>query len=81
MFATKTAFSDIDLPRLRPRKPVMAANGIETQKKYVEAISVPAMNHETVDGTAKEGNKAATENMRIAAIGRLWCAMRHELTI
>lgn len=71
MLAKKTMFSGAVLPRVRPLCPVMAASGIETQKKYDEAMRLPAMNHETVAGTEKNDSTAATENIRIAAIGRL----------
>lgn len=71
MFASKTMFSSIVLPRVKPLCPVMAASGIETQKKYDETIRHPAMPHETVAGTENDDSSAATENIKIAAIGRL----------
>ena len=71
MFAKRTMFSGIVLPRVRPLCPVMAARGIETQKKYDETMRQPAMTHETVAGTENDDSSAATENIRIAAIGRL----------
>ena len=71
MFATRTMFSGNVLPRVRPLCPVMAASGMETQKKYDETMRQPAMIHEAVDVTENDGSRAATENIRIAAIGRL----------
>jgi len=70
-FATRTMFAGIVLPRVSPLCPVMAASGIETQKKYDETMRQPAMTQEMTGGTANDGNSAATENIRIAAIGRL----------
>lgn len=71
MLEKKTMFSGIVLPRVRPLCPVMAASGIETQKKYDEAMRQPAINHETVAETENDDSSAATENIRMAAIGRL----------
>jgi hypothetical protein len=71
MFAKRTMFSGIVLPRVRPLCPVMAASGMETQKKYDETMRQLAMTHETIAGTENDDSSAATENMRIAAIGRL----------
>src|SRR5688500_11118321 len=70
-FATRTMSSGTVLPRARPLCPVTAANGMEMQKKYDEPMSEPAMNQRTPEETEKDGKSAATENMRIAAIGRL----------
>ena len=70
-FATRTMFADIVLPRVSPLCPVMAASGMETQKKYDETIRQPAMTQETIGGTENDGNSTATENIKIAAIGRL----------
>jgi len=64
-------FSRIVLPRVKPLCPVMAANGMDTQKKYDETTKQPEMTHEMVEETENDGSKAAIENIRIAAIGRL----------
>lgn len=71
MLAKKTMFSRTVLPRARPLCPVMAASGIETQKKYDEAMRQPAINHDMVAETESDDSSAATENIRVAAIGRL----------
>jgi len=70
-FATRTMFSGIVLPLISPLCPVIAASGMETQKKYDETMRQPAMIHEMAEETESDGSRAATENIRIAAIGRL----------